>query len=664
MDLRNSAEINKEFYENAIELDHQEDDDYSSIEIDQGKTTSESFHKTPDIEIILNSVGVKVKTGMGLKKVTKVILQNVSAIINPGDMIAIMGASGSGKTTLLNAIAGRSFGTKMNGQILVNGKDKHQHLINNAGYVMQSDALLSNLTVIETLTYAANLRLPASYSKQRKIDIVEDLIKQMGLLVCRDTIVGGDEKKGISGGQKKRVAIAQELLTNPSVVILDEPTSGLDSTTSANLTISLRKLSKKGKTIIATIHQPSASVFFTYDKLILLCGGNMAYYGTTKDVVEYFSKIGYQCPTFQNPSDFILDLITPGYKIKHDKKSFDSTVVAKHVVETYPEYAKNNNLEKFYPDSKYTNEVLKKPKEAIPPNAFVKFGILTKRAFIQAIREPTCTYARLIQNLFFGLIMGALYFKMQIIEPKVRNRLGGLYFVVLQNVLTNLISDLFTFPREREIYLREESNSAYSVLPYYFSKIVAELAFQIVIPLCYTPIVYYMFGLQNDASKFFIFAFNMVCVMHASIALAVAISSGLANFRMALLLTPVLYVPMNLLAGYLIKPRDIPKYLAWFRFLSPFKHGYEINVINEFRGLGNIPCPANTTCVYKNGEDVIKDNTDPGSHIWRSFLLQVALSCLFHLIAIICLKLNSRKPIVAHKNLCGKKTKKDKKLLN
>lgn len=239
----------------------------------------------------------------------KVILNGVTGIVCPGEMLAMLGPSGSGKTTLLTALGGRLGGRRLTGQITYNNKPFSNALKRNIGFVTQDDVMYAHLTVTETLVFTALLRLPKSYTKEEKIGQAEAVISQLGLTKCRDSIIGGKSRRGVSGGERKRVSIGQEMLINPSLLFLDEPTSGLDSTTAQRIVQKLWELADQGrKTIVMTIHQPSSRLFYMFHKVMLLSEGKPVYFGEGGGVMEYFASIDFAPAMAMNPADFLLDL--------------------------------------------------------------------------------------------------------------------------------------------------------------------------------------------------------------------------------------------------------------------------------------------------------------------------------------------------------------------
>lgn len=236
----------------------------------------------------------------------RIILNGVTGIAYPGEILAILGPSGSGKSTLLNSLAGRLHG--LTGTILANSSKLNRTILRRTGFVTQDDILYPHLTVRETLVFCSMLRLPRTLSRERKVAAAESVIVELGLSKCENTIIGNSFIRGVSGGERKRVSIAHEMLVDPALLILDEPTSGLDSTAAHRLVSTLGSLARKGKTVVTSVHQPSSRVYQMFDKVLLLSEGNCMYYGKGSDAMRYFESVGF-APSFPvNPADFLLDL--------------------------------------------------------------------------------------------------------------------------------------------------------------------------------------------------------------------------------------------------------------------------------------------------------------------------------------------------------------------
>ncbi|XP_051119857.1 ABC transporter G family member 24-like isoform X2 [Andrographis paniculata] len=246
-----------------------------------------------------------------LKHKKKHLLRCVTGEIHPGRITALMGPSGAGKTTLLSALAGKTVGCSITGLILINGKvqsiSSYKKIV---GFVPQDDIVHGNLTVEENIWFSANCRLSADLPKADKVLVVERVIESLGLQPVRDSLVGTIEKRGISGGQRKRVNVGLELVMEPSLLFLDEPTSGLDSSSSQLLLRALKREALEGVNICMVVHQPSYSLFRMFDDLILLAkGGLIAYHGPVKDVEDYFANLDINVPERVNPPDYFIDVL-------------------------------------------------------------------------------------------------------------------------------------------------------------------------------------------------------------------------------------------------------------------------------------------------------------------------------------------------------------------
>ena len=242
----------------------------------------------------------------------KSILTGLQGICHPGEVTAIMGASGAGKTTFLDILARKNKRGNVNGDFFVNGeKVNDQEYKNVVGFVDQEDTMLPTLTVHETILNSALLRLPRDMGRAAKEQRVFEVEKELGIHHIRESLIGSEEGKGrgISGGEKRRVGIACELVTSPSILFLDEPTSGLDAFNAYNVVECLVTLAKTyQRTVVFTIHQPRSNIVALFDRLVLLAQGRTVYSGSFSQCQSYFDSIGYECPPGFNIADYLVDL--------------------------------------------------------------------------------------------------------------------------------------------------------------------------------------------------------------------------------------------------------------------------------------------------------------------------------------------------------------------
>ncbi|KAJ1568493.1 ATP-binding cassette sub- G member 2 [Cladochytrium tenue] len=282
------------------------------------------------------------------------VLDGISGSVASGEMLAIMGSSGAGKTTLLNCLSGRlEAATKLSeGTITYDGAPRDARLWRRvAAFVEQDDALRAQLTVRETVAYAARLRLPAADLRPaEKLAVADAMIRNLRLARCADSRVGDDDARGVSGGERKRTAIAQELVGCPDILFLDEPTSGLDSSSAVAVIETLRRDAvHSGRIVVATIHQPSWALLSLFDKVVFLAAGGVAYFGPPRAAARHFARLGHKVPANQNPADFFMDLLT----VDHSKTEED-------IVKDLERVARIKAAYKYRPD----------PAHALPGTSF------------------------------------------------------------------------------------------------------------------------------------------------------------------------------------------------------------------------------------------------------------------------------------------------------
>ncbi|KAG6015997.1 hypothetical protein E4U43_004396 [Claviceps pusilla] len=272
----------------------------------------------------------------------KNILSNIIGTCRPGEVTAIMGASGAGKTTFLDILARKNKRGLVEGDFFVNGMKVHDSEYKKVvGFVDQEDTMLPTLTVHETILNSALLRLPRDMSRATKEHRVFEVEKELGIHHIRDSLIGSVDGRGrgISGGEKRRVGIACELVTSPSILFLDEPTSGLDAFNAYNVIECLVTLAKNyQRTVILTIHQPRSNIVTLFDRLVLLANGSAVFSGPFAQCQSYFDSIGYECPPGFNIADYLVDLTMHAGQ----RTSVDTSSIAADVISLDPSSTKAN----------------------------------------------------------------------------------------------------------------------------------------------------------------------------------------------------------------------------------------------------------------------------------------------------------------------------------
>ncbi|NXX44150.1 ABCG2 protein, partial [Tricholaema leucomelas] len=537
---------------------------------------------------------IKQSSGFLCKRKTleKKILHNVYGIMKPG-LNAILGPTGSGKSSLLDVLAARKDPAGLSGEVLIDGIPQPPNFKCISGYVVQDDVVMGTMTVRENLHFSAALRLPSSISVKEKEERVTQIISELGLNKVADAKVGTELIRGVSGGERKRTNIGMELITEPPVLFLDEPTTGLDASTANAVLFLLKKLSRRGRTIIFSIHQPRYSIFKLFDSLTLLALGKVLYHGPAKQALDYFSSIGYECEPFNNPADFFLDIING-----------DSTAVAASKGDHRPaDTGKDDNMDSSVVDvlhQKYLNSSLyQSTKEALGKVELARGskrvvskqgheityanGFLTqlywvsKRSLKNLIRNPQASVAQIAVTIILALVVGAIFFGVKLDRSGIQNRVGSLFFVTTNQCFSS-VSAIELFIRDKKLFVHQYTSGYYRVSAYFLALMIGDLLPMRTAPaIIFSCITYWMIGYQAVAGRFFFFMLSLVLVSYTATAMSLAISAGMDVVAVANLLITICFVLMLIFSGLLVNLPSIMGWLNWLQYLSIPRYGLTVS---------------------------------------------------------------------------------------
>ena len=536
--------------------------------------------------------------------------------------------TGCGKTSLLNILASRvpandANSVKCTGSVYLNGSLRNEDRFRRiSAYVVQDDHLYPHLTVYETFLLAANFFLSDTISAAKRLELVDAVISELGLNKARDTIIGDEKLRGVSGGERRRASIGVQLISDPAILFLDEPTSGLDAFQALSVMESMRTLSDNGRLVVCVIHQPRSSIFNMFDKLLLLSEGRCAYFGGCLASVDYFAALEYICPESFNPSDYFLDILSPDNRspeaeeesrnrIQFLTDNWTKTLAAdSSTTESKPEiegehHSSRSNLAatvsniddiKIVGSTSFTIE-----------RRLRNIKFLAWRTWTEQSRDVATIGFKMTFSIVFSLIIGGIYSNIGDSQRSIQNRYGLLFFVVINQLFPAVISVFNSFPKEATIVNRERASKAYDTLSYFVSKVLIEIPINIIPSLTYSCIIYWLVGLNTDTnpSRFFLFILIMMYTVVTGVAIGLAVSAGTGSVDAALGIGMPLLITSILFGGYYITISSLPIVLNWFTYISIARWAFEALCINEFDGLtftcGNVS-PAN--CI-KTGQQAL-----------------------------------------------------------
>jgi ABC-type multidrug transport system ATPase subunit/pSer/pThr/pTyr-binding forkhead associated (FHA) protein len=561
------------------------------------------------------------------KSKDKVLLDNISFKALPGDMIALMGPSGAGKTTLLLTLNGYLPPTE--GLVRINGEDLYNiydTLRGSIGYVPQDDLVHPELTVFEAVRYSAKFRLPPDYSADEIDQRVQQTLKDLGLESVAHLQIGSPEAKILSGGQRKRVNIALELVTDPVIIYLDEPTSGLASDDAASLITLLHDLTHAtGKTIIMTIHQPAKEEYekFTH-ALVLGYGGVPMFFGRTKpDSYDFFSSwartlnrpiVGIDSLPVDNPRDMFA-LITererPIYEglLAQDPNAQRATARQQGALQWRAEYYEDSNpiYKRMYSARRAVGTG--EGAQGVPegrPSTRGQFRLLLSRYFKTKVRDRVGTGILMAQAPIIGVLLatvfgwqneevpawclGALQQLAQRTGDKAssdvfdtltatQDHTGAVFFLVVSAVWFGTSNAAREIVKERSIYLRERMVNL-GLFNYVMSKFVLLCLFVVVQCTALLGIVFFALGFNGGLPAFLQELGALVATGVSAAALGLLLSTLVSSSEAAMALTPIALIPQVVLGGLMVPATTIAK-LAPIMYFIPARWGFEAAVIAE-----------------------------------------------------------------------------------
>ena len=492
---------------------------------------------------------------------TKHILNGITGHAFSGEIVAILGSSGAGKTTLLNVLAGRISRGKIEGTVTINGRRRPKNWVELIGYVEQEDLLPSHMSVAECIEFSGSLRLPRQTTRREVDEKVDQCLDELGLLDCAENMIGSALRRGISGGQRKRVSIGQEVIANSWVLFLDEPTTGLDAFNAQMLVETIKNLAiEENKIVLLTIHQPRPDVLMMFDSIILMTQGKVAFFGSLSEGLEYFSSIGFPCPSLMNPADYFIDLITVD-----TRNSVESQKRIDFILESW-------NDAKTLPAAVYDEQDSKPYKIPITwrPLASYQLGKLIQREWRGMIREMDIIFSLVLQTALLAFLVCIVYFQIKFSgnQGDLRNVSGAL-FLVGANIMFSTVIPLTTlFPLRREVLIRERYVRMYHPSLAYIATAITNLPIRIIGGVLFILISYWIVAFRAGCQYFMYTCVFVIALVFTSVGIGLTIGSLFPSVKIVQIFSPLILLIFLFFSGNTANSFSVSWIFRWIQYTS------------------------------------------------------------------------------------------------
>ncbi|KAH8724804.1 ATP transporter [Phaeosphaeriaceae sp. PMI808] len=519
------------------------------------------------------------------------ILSGIDGIVEAGELLALMGPSGSGKTTLLNILAHRAAmpKAKIEEDLRINGASIQLASFRKlSSYVEQEDALVGSLTVRETMYFAAQLALPSSISKSDRKARIESLLSAFGLQNQADILIGTPIRKGISGGQKRRISVASQLITSPKILFLDEPTSGLDSAASFEVMNFVRIIAKKYKIlVIASIHQPSTTTFELFDKLMLLSRGKVAYNGSITEVKDYFAGLGHEMPLYMNPAEFVIQLVNTDFsrdetkssqQLSHIHTSWTNSSAAASISQAITSSTKTSTPDALTFNHDSANPLL------VPLT-------LIHRSFIKSYRDVVAYGIRIAMYMGLAIMMGTVWLRLSPSQSNIQNFTNAIFFGgAFMSFMA--VAYIPAYLEDLALYTKERSNGLYGPTSFLISNFIIGIPYLFLITILFSVISYWLGNFNPTATGFWTWVLWLFLDLVAAESLVVLLSSLIPIFVVALAATAFANGLWMCVNGFMVQPGTLNVFWRYvFHYIDYQAYVFRGMMVNEF-GKRNYHCAA------------------------------------------------------------------------
>uniref|UniRef100_A0A1I8NUA2 ABC transporter domain-containing protein n=2 Tax=Stomoxys calcitrans TaxID=35570 RepID=A0A1I8NUA2_STOCA len=583
------------------------------------------------VNIRFLDITYRVKSG----KQTKAILNNISGEFRAGELSAIIGVSGCGKTTLLNLLAGYRIKTTL-GDVLVNGKSRDMtEFKQTSRYVLQDDDISPCFTVLETMMFASNFKLESNCSREQREKVIFEILDMFRLREKADTLIAN-----VSGGERKRVCIALELIDSPSVVLLDEPITGLDESSASQCIRILSELAKSGCTVICSLHCPSARLLQMFRKVYAMSQGECIYQGTMEHIVPYLEQFQLECPVTHNPTDFIIDISTNAFgdyqnqmvnEIRHGKVF--NWMPALPMISPHLETDDINRTNGEFLSSPST---LARKKQT---SWCLEYRFILNRLMQQLWRDKINLSVITISYILCSIVVGHTYCHVT----------GNALYSPFVYYLCFIVTTMFLFlgmgpviaaiPRELRYIRREYFNQWYRLSTYFMALVTSQLPIACTLSIISSIILYVLSGQPMQYWRMSMFAAMVLLISLNSQSFGLMVGSSFNELH-SLFVSATIFGAMTIAAHQSVHGEDLSTFHEITLYSGFLRYALE-GVLVSLLGLDrpDFPCPPDQWfCPTSKAKSVLKLFGSSNVSYIRSVIVLGSLTLLFVIAAFLIMR--------------------------
>ncbi|KAI9847164.1 MAG: hypothetical protein M1837_003026 [Sclerophora amabilis] len=550
-------------------------------------------------------------------KPPRAILSGFNGAVAPGEMLLVLGRPGAGCSTFLKSIAGELQGLSIDQKSMIhyNGISQEQMRKEFRGeilYNQEIDTHFPHLTVNQTLDFAAQCRTPrtrvSNMSREQYASMVRDLvINVFGLEGARNTKVGNEFVRGASGGERKRVSIAEMAIAGAPLGCWDNSTRGLDSGSALTFARALRlSCNLTSAAHAVAIYQASKSVYDLFDKVTLLYEGKQVYFGPASRARSFFEEMGWLCYPRQTTSDFLTGLTNPterkarpGYEDKVPRSAEDFAAywersedyrMLQHVLgQQAGEFSFEESAVKNFQTVRRADRANIAPKSS-PYTASIpeQIRLCTVRAYQRVRNDTSSTVSLLVGQIIMALIMGSLFYGQSNGTQSFFTRGGVLFFTITINALL-AITEINGLYEQRPIVAKHASYAFCAPFAEAIASVLADLPVKFLANLAFNVVLYFLVGLRQTPAAFFVFLlFNFVVTVAMSLIFR-TVAASTKTIAQAMVIAGVLVMALVIYAGFTPPVPSMHPWFSWITYINPVAYAFESLVLNEFHGQ-DFPC--------------------------------------------------------------------------